>query len=250
MTSGKPPAMTGGKPPALRKPSVVQQWQDHRNYNLHCDKVEQVKSGIDNSWSHRQDEKLAPSRFNAKKEQMTADRYGQIERENRRLLLKMMEIDRTGGKSISSKPQRGSSRGSQRSGSQPPPSDRRLAPAKQRELERIDAENLKLLKRIQKAKPSVSASKLDTQHSQQQKVMRMRCQNRSDSQPPADRSLSTKRGYEPDTWDEEFRKLCALEERLRCKADEDSMENVFEGNDELTVNELVQKHVRESAIVA
>merc|ERR1719399_2690737 len=113
----------GGKPPAPKKASVVQQWEDYRNYNRHCDKVEQVKSTINNSWSIRQDDKLAPSRFNAKKEQMTADRYGEIERENRRLLLKMMEIDRTGGKANGRVPQREPSRGPSRSGSQPPPVD-------------------------------------------------------------------------------------------------------------------------------
>lgn len=241
--------MAGGKPPAPRKASVVKQWEDYRNYNRHCDKVEQVKSSIDNSWSMRQDDKLQASRFNAKKEQNTADRYGEIERENRRLLLKMMEIDRNGGKT-NSRPQRESSRGSQRSGSQrsgsqPPPADRRVAPARQRELERIDAENLKLLKRIQKAKPSMSVSKLDSQHSQQQKVMKMRCNNRPESQPAADRSAS-RRAHEPDTWDEEFRKLCALEERLRGQADDEEV--APEGNDELTVNELVQKHAQELSI--
>lgn len=245
--------MASGKPPAPRKAkSVVQQWEDYRNYNRHCDKVEQVKSSIDNSWSLRQDDKLAPSRYNAKKEQMTADRYGEIERENRRLLLKMMEIDRTGGKAKSDRPQRAPSRGHSRSGSQPPPADRRVNPARLRELERIDAENLKLLKRIQKAKPSVSATKLDTQHSQQQKVMRMRCQNRPESQPAADRSESrgSRRMHEADTWDEEFRKLCALEERLRCNAEEDHVEAAPEGDDELTVNELVQKHAKDLSIVA
>lgn len=241
--------MAGGKPPAMRKASVVQQWEDHRNYNRHCDKVEQVKSTINNSWSNRQDEKLAPSRCNAKKEQKTAERYGEIERENKRLLLKMMEIDRMGGKTNSNKSQRqSSSQGPRRSGSQPAPVDRRVTPARQRELEKIDAENLKLLKRIQSAKPSVSASKLDTQHKQQQKVMQMRRENRPESQPAADRSV--RRAHEPDTWDEEFRKLCALEERLRCKADEDHVEAVPHENDELTVNELVQKHLQDSAIIA
>jgi len=239
--------MAGGKPPAPRKASVVKQWEDYRNYNRHCDKVEQVKSSIDNSWSMRQDNKLQASRFNAKKEQNTADKYGEIERENRRLLLKMMEIDRNGGKT-DSKPRRESSRGSQRSGSQPPPAERRVAPARQRELERIDAENLKLLKKIQKAKPSMSASKLDSQHSHQQKIMRMRCNNRPESQPAADRSAS-RRTHEPDTWDEEFRKLCALEERLRCQAgEEETGETAPEENEELTVNELVQKHAEEMSI--
>merc|ERR1719274_445556 len=107
----------------------------------------------------------------------------------------MMEIDRNGAKVDSGKPRRESSRGpaQTRSGSL----DRRVTPARQRELERIDAENLKLLKRIQKAKPSVSASKLDTQHKQQQKVMQMRRENRPESQPAADRSV--RRAHEPDT---------------------------------------------------
>jgi hypothetical protein len=107
MPGGKPPA--GPAPP--RKASVVKQWEDYKNYNRHCDKVEQVKSSIDNSWSMRQDNKLEPSRYNAKKEQMTADRYGQIERENRRLLLKMMEIDRGGAKVIQAKPPVGQAEG-------------------------------------------------------------------------------------------------------------------------------------------
>lgn len=240
--------MAGGKPPAPRKQSVVKQWEDYKNYNRHCDKVEQVKSSIDNSWSQRQDDKLAPSRYNAKKEQVTADRYGDIERENRRLLLKMMEIDRNGAKVDSGKPRRESSRGpaQTRSGSL----DRRVTPARQRELERIDAENLKLLKRIQKAKPSVSASKLDSQHSQQQKVMHMRRQNRPESQPAScDRSAS-RRAREPDTWDEDFRKLCELEERLRCKVDEGDTQDAPEGDAELTVNELVRKHKEDSDVLA
>merc|ERR1712139_694621 len=141
-----------------------------------------------------------------------------------------------------------SSQGPRRSGSQPAPVDRRLTPARQRELERIDAENLKLLKRIQKAKPSVSASKLDSQHSQQQKVMHMRRNNRPESQPACDRSAS-RRTREPDTWDEDFRKLCELEERLRCKVDEDDTQDAPEEDAELTVNELVRKHKEDSDVL-
>jgi hypothetical protein len=109
---------------------------------------------------------------------------------------------------------------------------------------------MKLLRRIQKAKPSVSASKMDNQHAQQQKVMQMRRQNRPESQPACDRSASRGRAHEPDTWDEDFRKLCALEERLRNQVEEDDSQPAPEGNDEITIQQLIQKHSEESGLLA
>lgn len=118
--------------------------------------------------------KLQPTRSrNAKKEQLAEERYSNIEKENRRLLTRMQEIER---------------RGSQKAaanlvlGVKPPPRAGSLpagsrAGARVKELQRIDAENQRLLKRLQGTKAAVNMSKLDKEHKVQQQYMRMHCEH-------------------------------------------------------------------------
>jgi hypothetical protein len=91
-------------------------------------------------------------------------------------------------------------------------------------MERIDAENLKLLKRIQQAKPTHSRSSLESDHKQQKKIMHMRCEHRKDLglPPPAPGKLPRRRGdSEADTWEEDLQRICPLEERLRAQYGDD-----------------------------
>lgn len=189
---------------------------DKRN-DVHRGNLTRVRSGINNGWSSREEQRLAPSRRNAKKDQIQADRNRDIDKENIRLLLRMHEID-------------SHKRTERRSASVPPPPRDRAAGsnngARMKELNRIDAENKRMLGRLRTATSSVSISKLEEQHKSQQRIMQMRCceepmQNpravRVQGRPPmVPRSASASRlpplvpsGQSPSSEDR-----CALEEDL------------------------------------
>lgn len=150
----------------------VEDWVRQRHLEAHKYKVARSRSLINNQWSVREETKLQPTRRNAKKEQMEEERYSSIEKENRRLLTRMQEIERRGTQKAAAslvlgvKPSRPSSL----------PAGSR-AGARVKELQRIDAENQRLLKRLQSTKAAVNMSKFEKDHQVQQRYMKMHCEH-------------------------------------------------------------------------
>ncbi len=57
-----------------------------RAYDVHCRKINTVKSTITSNWSQHEVNRLQPSLRNVKREQKTIEKHSDIERENFRLL--------------------------------------------------------------------------------------------------------------------------------------------------------------------
>jgi len=149
-----------------------------RHLEAHKHKVARSRSQINNQWSVREETKLQPTRHrNAKKDQVTEERYANIEKENRRLLTRMQEIERKGSQKAAANLVLGGNKPA-RSGSLPAAGSR--AGARQKEMKRIDAENQRLLKRLQGAKAAVNMSKFDQEHKAQQRYMKMRCEHQKE----------------------------------------------------------------------
>jgi hypothetical protein len=164
-----------------------------RHGDAHKRKVSGARSLIDNGWSVREEQKLQASRRNVKKEVLQDNRFTNIEQENVRLLMRMQEIDR---RQVERRPGLGGGGGGAgkaaaqivlgmpkpdaptksvaRCSSLPAMGRGSNGDARMRELRRIDKENLRMLKRLQGAKSTVSKSRLEVEHQAQQRVMRMR----------------------------------------------------------------------------
>lgn len=165
-----------------------------RNRMVHQDRIGRSKSTINNSWTDRQVGRLVPSQRNAKRHQHASDRFDDIERENRRLLNRFMEIDRKApswqpasweAPPVLQQQRPQQQREEQRvedleppgrrsragAGAGAPPAEEmaagpaprrprarsqqpRLNPARKKELQRIADENARLLKKIQGARPA------------------------------------------------------------------------------------------------
>lgn len=155
--------------------AAVENFVRDRQYNAHRRNVSRSRTTIDNTWSSREEQKLQVSRVNVKKLQVNQDRFTDIEKENIRLLARMQDIDRqgvvkaAGGIIVGTGPARCSSVPAMSA-----PGSR--VGQRVKELKRIDAENQRLLKRLQGTKATVSMTKLDEAHKVQQKFMRMRCE--------------------------------------------------------------------------
>mmetsp|Transcript_50683 Transcript_50683/g.121020 ORF Transcript_50683/g.121020 Transcript_50683/m.121020 type:complete len:377 (-) Transcript_50683:226-1356(-) len=158
----------------------VEVWVRQRHLEAHKQKVARSRSLINNQWSVREETKLQPTRFrNAKKEQLAEERYSSIEKENRRLLTRMQEIERKGSqKAVASLVLGATGSTATRQVSQGPAGSR--VSARVRELKRIDEENQRLLKRLQSTKAAVNMSKLDQEHKVQQRYMKMRCEHQKE----------------------------------------------------------------------
>eukprot|EP00930_Biecheleria_cincta_P043417 TRINITY_DN29815_c0_g2_i1.p1 TRINITY_DN29815_c0_g2~~TRINITY_DN29815_c0_g2_i1.p1 ORF type:complete len:364 (+),score=103.43 TRINITY_DN29815_c0_g2_i1:134-1225(+) len=158
--------------------AAVENFMRQRHIDAHKNKIARSKSTVSNQWSVGEETKLAPSRgMNAKKLQLQEERYHGIERENRRLLGRMQEIERRGPSQAAAKLVMGPSRSS----SVPAISGAgSRASQKVKELRRIDAENQRLLKKLQGAKASVSMAKYDESWQVQQRYMRMHCERQKD----------------------------------------------------------------------
>jgi len=151
----------------------VEDWVRQRHLEAHKHKVARSRSLINNQWSVREETKLQPTRSrNAKKEQMDEERYTNIEKENRRLLTRMQEIERRGTQKAAASLVLGVK--APRPGSLPAGS---RAGARVKELQRIDAENQRLLKRLQSTKAAVNMSKFDKDYQVQQRYMKMHCEH-------------------------------------------------------------------------
>lgn len=166
---------------AFRMPvcSAVEDFVRRRHLDQHKQKISRSKSLINNSWSVREETKLQTSRHNAKKEQVLEDRFSSIERENMRLLSRMQEIEQRSAAKAAANLLLGPPRlppACQRSASLPASGIGSKMTARVRELQRIDAENQRMLKRLQGAKPSVNMKQFDDLHKEQQRYMKMRCE--------------------------------------------------------------------------
>jgi len=159
--------------------AAVENFMRQRHLDAHKGKIARSKSTVSNQWSVQEETKLGPSRgMNAKKVQKQEEKYFGIERENRRLLGRMQEIERRGPSQAAAKLVMGPSR----SNSLPAISAAgSRAGQKVKELRRIDAENQRLLKKLQGAKASVSMAKNDESWQVQQRYMRMHCDKQKES---------------------------------------------------------------------
>eukprot|EP00427_Karlodinium_veneficum_P015112 CAMPEP_0169138366 /NCGR_PEP_ID=MMETSP1015-20121227/42192_1 /TAXON_ID=342587 /ORGANISM="Karlodinium micrum, Strain CCMP2283" /LENGTH=184 /DNA_ID=CAMNT_0009203589 /DNA_START=18 /DNA_END=573 /DNA_ORIENTATION=+ len=98
-----------------------------------------------------------------KSSKATNEREREIERENLRLLSRMEEINRTGsGYHRSPRPASAPASGSKGVGSL-------RSSARAREQQRIDAENVRLLKRLQSSRPSIEQSQTYAAHPENRK---------------------------------------------------------------------------------
>lgn len=212
---------------------AVEDFIRERHLNAHRRKVAESRTKIQNKWTGREEERVQASRRNVKREQVQDDRFAEIERENCRLLVRMHQIERRGPAKAAAQlalagpaPSRGA--GSTRSSSVPAGSH---TTARERELRRIDAENQRLLKRLQGAKSSVNLAKYDNDYSRQQKVMRMRLEHPNDvarqEAKAANMALKERFVSVPmmDPMDEEFARLLQLKQHLQGQADAGSETN-------------------------
>jgi len=153
----------------------IEEWVRQKHLDAHKKNIARSKSTIANQWSVREENKIGPSRRNVKKEQQTEERYSKIEKENRRLLGRMQEIERRGSSKLVGQMVVGGPKVPQRSGSVPAAGSR--VSVRVKEMHRIDAENQRLLKRLQGAKSAVNMAKNDESYKEQQRYMRMRCEH-------------------------------------------------------------------------
>lgn len=236
----------------------VEDWVRQRHFEAHKCKVARSRSLINNQWSVREETKLQPTRSrNAKKEQMEEERYSSIEKENRRLLTRMQEIERRGTQKAAAslvlgvKPSRPSSL----------PAGSR-AGARVKELQRIDAENQRLLKRLQSTKAAVNMSKFEKDHQVQQRYMKMHCEHpkedwlleRAQQQSllaaqmavrAASRALPPPVSKEPPgPTDAECQRILRLQDSLRKRAagEEDELDELDELDEDMN---LVQQDLEE-----
>ncbi|CAD7955271.1 unnamed protein product [Amoebophrya sp. A120] len=136
---------------------AVEDQDQQRVYDLHRKKITNVKSRICSNWSEREVQKLQPSLRNAKRDQLQSEKHSQIERENFRLLQRFMEIDGAKPKTTRA------------------PKTHSMPAARRAELERIERENQGLLKRITTQKSTINTKKMESEHENQQRIMRLRC---------------------------------------------------------------------------
>lgn len=159
--------------------AAVEHFVWDRHQNAHHQKIARSKSLITNSWAQREDVRLQASRRNVKRDQIQADRFADIERENMRLLLQMQSISRRKAPSSANKATAqlvlGKTNSSCGHTSLPPRGTGSNVGKRLNEMRRIDAENQKMLGRLQGAKPSVNLKEFNDAHEKQQRVMRMRC---------------------------------------------------------------------------
>mmetsp|Transcript_94243 Transcript_94243/g.167582 ORF Transcript_94243/g.167582 Transcript_94243/m.167582 type:complete len:370 (-) Transcript_94243:173-1282(-) len=153
----------------------IEEWVRQKHLDAHKKNIARSKSTIVNQWSVREENKIGPSRRNAKKEQATEERYSRIEKENRRLLGRMQDIERRGSSKLVGQLVVGAPKAPQRSGSVPAAGSR--VSVRVKEMQRIDAENQRLLKRLQGAQSAVNMKKNDESYKEQQRYMRMRCEH-------------------------------------------------------------------------
>lgn len=176
---------------------AVENFIRHRQLEAHHRRVLRPRTFIDNAWTKEEVRVLQKPRRNVKREQMKEDRFADIERENARLLGRMQEIEHRGparaaGKQVLSGAVLPSCA---RSRSVPCPRAGSNSGARNREQRRIEQDNLRLLKRLQGAKPSISQQQLEGEHRALQKVMRMRCEHHQAAVEAAERHPHQPKGF-------------------------------------------------------
>jgi len=197
----------------------------NRHQEVHKRNLSIAKTKIRNKWSDREEERIAASRRNVKREQVIEDRYNNIERENLRILVRMQEIEHRGPAKAAASLALAGSASVRASSSLPPPGAGSKATQRVKELRRIDSENQRMLKRLQTVKGSVDRSQTEKQFKHQQKIMRMGMQNpnevRMSEVRQANRSLLPPRLPTPDpAMDEEVERLIRLRDSLLGKVEE------------------------------
>jgi len=238
----------------------VEELMRRKHLEAHKRNIARTKSTICNQWSVREELKLAPARRNAKKELVAEERYSSIEKENRRLLGRMQEIERKGSQKAAAHLVLGSGPSMQRSASVPAAGSR--ASTRNKELRRIDAENQRLLKRLQGAKSSVDLAAKEQSYQVQQGYMKMRCEHQKEdwilervqneallaahlkeraaarAPPPEPAPISIEPAGPSDA---ECIRLLHLQDKLRARA-----EDAEEGGEELPEGEHLQEGGDES----
>lgn len=161
------------------------QYELRQQQKRHNEKILAAKTTVNNVWSTREQGKLNASRSNTKRKQASVSRCDEIEKENSRLLLRFFEIGeqkpQIQGRNTATDAKRGP-----------------IAPVRKQEIQRINNENAKLLKRIQGAKPCINRASQLEEHKKNQKIMHLRCEYAPESAKPKGASLSRTTTVEDD----------------------------------------------------
>lgn len=240
--------MAPGIPAERQAPVVnvnVENFVRDKHFQEHKRKVSKTRTLIDNTWSEREEQRLQTSRRNGKREQIMEDRCHGIEKENLRLLMRMQEIERRGSSARAAGAMLVGCSG--RSSSVPTNPSVTGGPgsrvsARVKELRRIDAENLRLLRRLQGAKSSINMPHLLESHKEQQRVMRLRCEHQHPewkedmlkSQHKMQLCARGQRLAEVSPEEADVHRIALMQERLRYKAEEDETDLLDDEVDVLT----------------
>lgn len=209
--------------------AAVENFVHNRHLEAHRRKVAASRTLIQNKWSDREEVKIQASRRNVKREQKQEERFAGIEKENYRLLGRMGEIDRrTPAKSAAQIALQCGGRSGGRSNSVPVSGAGSKANNRLKEMRRIDAENQRLLQRLQGAKASVNINKFDEAYAKQQKFMRMRCEHVHKEEAEAARIANAavrERFFGPrqveEGVDPEMERLLRIQDEFRKRAEEE-----------------------------
>jgi len=155
---------------------AVEKFDIRQRKRKHREKILAAKSTINTIWSTREQGKLIASRTNPKRNLSYYERSDEIEKENTRLLLRFFEI----GEHKPPPPLPAKNSTSE-------PKDSAIPPVRKREIQRINAENVKLLKRIQGVKPCIDHAVHLEDSKRNRHIMQLRCEY----QPDAGRRNST-----------------------------------------------------------
>eukprot|EP00933_Yihiella_yeosuensis_P062318 TRINITY_DN65278_c0_g1_i1.p1 TRINITY_DN65278_c0_g1~~TRINITY_DN65278_c0_g1_i1.p1 ORF type:complete len:364 (+),score=96.01 TRINITY_DN65278_c0_g1_i1:92-1183(+) len=245
------------------RPNPVDEFMRNRHSAAHKLKLARCQSSINNTWSVKQEGKLQVSRVNAKKQQLADERYSKIEKDNMRLLGRMQEIEHRSASKAVAQLLVGGARSAPaapiRSSSMPAGGIGNAAGSRTnqrlKELQKIDVENQRLLKRLQGAQSSVNMKKFDEGYRAQQNYMKMRCERPKEEwiherahnsaaigealRQKAEEKLKALLGPEPESiepagpTDAECRRLLHLQDDLRRKAKDDDDDDLSEAGDTL-----------------
>lgn len=202
--------------------AAVEGFLHQQRQDVHRRNVANSRTKVKNQWSDREEERIAASRRNAKREQAMDERYSKIEKDNMRMLVRMQEIETRGPAKAAAMLTLGTSH-ARSSSSLPPPGAGSKTGARVRELRRIDFENQRMLKKLQSAKSSVNVQKMEASHAKQQRTMRMHMENPNGERMcevrQANRSLLPPRIPTPDpTHDAECDRLIQLRNQMLARA--------------------------------
>jgi len=217
--------MTPGIPLERKNPVAnyaVEDFLRQNRHDVHKRNVSNSKTKVNNQWTLREEERVAASRRNAKREQLDGERYNKIEKDNLKLLVRMQEIETRGPAKAAAMLSLGTA-GVRSSSSLPPPGTGSKFGARCRESKRIDFENQRMLKKLQSAKSSVDFKKNEAAFSKQQRIMRMRMENPNEERlhevTQANKRLLPPRMPTPDpTHDDECDRLIQLRNKMLVRA--------------------------------